>query len=74
MAMAHPVPGLGKRKFFKHRPIASAPPDIVRLRGMLRPLDQEEIETIRVRTSHCAKSWLLEEKVKLLRFPGQDHT
>jgi len=56
MAMAHPVPGLGKRKFFKHRPIASAPPDIVRLRGMLRPLDQEEIETIRVRTSHCAKS------------------
>ena len=52
MAMAHPIPGLGKRRLpeprIKFGRIASAPPDIIRLRQILRPLNAEEVMEIKV--------------------------
>ena len=52
MAMAHPNPGVGKRKVTRHydpfRRVTSAPPDLIRLRQMIRPLDADTVEIIRV--------------------------
>ena len=51
--MAHPNPGGGKRKvtlpYDPFRRVTSAPPDLIRLRQILRPLDHDIVESIRVR-------------------------
>ena len=53
MAMAHPNPGGGKRKvaqpYDPFRRVTSAPPDLIRLKQMIRPLDAKVVERIRVR-------------------------
>lgn len=53
MAMGHPTPGLGYDKVSRHqkhlRSVSSAPPDIYKLRQMLKPVNAEDIQRIRVR-------------------------
>ena len=54
MAMAHPLPSYGHRTILQRRRGSRAlsappPPDITRLREMLRPLNPEVVASIRVR-------------------------
>ena len=59
MAMAHPNPGLGKRKMTRHydpfRRVTSAPPDLIRLKQVIRPLHGNTIDSIRVRKKRNAE-------------------
>ena len=57
--MAHPNPGLGKRKMRRaydpFRRVTSAPPDLIRLKQIIRPLDAEIVDDIRVSDNQLLK-------------------
>nr|XP_002128279.1 uncharacterized protein LOC100176287 isoform X1 [Ciona intestinalis] len=74
MSMAHPLPGGGRRKVARHRQqmgrVASAPPDIIRLRQMLRPFELAKINKIRQDAKESWKCELDREKSSVTSYNG----